>query len=251
MKLVILLIIIVLGVEFSSLSQKQISTQTHAWVMYTGNHKINSKWGIHSEYQWRRADLFQDWQQSLLRLGIDYYSPNNFQVTLGYGWIRSYQYGDQAIAHDNNEHRIWQQFITKGKIGEIELHHRYRLEQRFIENWEKTSNENYTMVGFLFRQRVRYRLFVTIPLSKKELSDNTLFLGLYDEPFLGFGKGIGKNILDQNRLYGALGWRFNKNCNIQLGYLNQYIVKADGIKAERNHTIQIGFNYNLDLSGKK
>ena len=234
-------------VNLWSFSQKQISTQQHAWVMYTGNHKLTERWGIHTEYQWRRSDYFQDWQQSLLRLGLDYYSKQNAQYTLGYGWIRSYQYGEQPIAHANNEHRIWEQFILKNKVGRVEFQHRYRLEQRIIENWKVNSSGEFEQEGFIFRQRVRYRFFATVPLSRKEMVDNTLFLAVYDEPFLGFGKGIGKNILDQNRLYFALGWRFNKNCNVQLGYLNQYIVKTDGIKAERNHTLQIGLTYNLDF----
>ena len=242
------LMLSILTINLFSFSQKQISTQQHAWVMYTGNHKLTERWGIHTEYQWRRSDYFQDWQQSLLRLGIDYYNKQNAQYTLGYGWIRSYQYGEQPIAHANNEHRIWQQFILKNKVGRVDFQHRYRLEQRIIEKWVSNSSGEYVQDGFIFRQRARYRFYATVPLSRKEMADNTLFLAAYDEPFLGFGKGIAKNILDQNRLYFALGWRFNKNCNVQLGYLNQYIVKTDGIKAERNHTLQIGVTYNLDFS---
>lgn len=233
---------------FTAFSQKEISSQSHAWVMYTGNHKLTERWGIHSEYQWRRSDVFENWQQSLLRLGVDYYTKQNTQITLGYGWIRSFQYGEQPIIHTNNEHRIWEQYILKNKIGRVEIQHRYRLEQRFIENWTKNSDGSFLQDGFLFRQRLRYRFLLTIPLSRKEWKDNTLFLSVYDEPFLGFGKGIGKNILDQNRLYGAIGWRFTKDFQVQLGYLNQFIVKSDGVKMERNHTLQIGATYNLDFT---
>jgi hypothetical protein len=233
---------------FGKLSaQKDISSQTHAWVMYFGNHRLSDRWGLHTEYQWRRADLFNDWQQSLLRLGVDYYVKSGSQFTAGYGWIRTYQYGEQPIAHCFNEHRIWEQLILKSKAGRFDFQHRYRLEQRFLENWVKDASGNYALDGFLFRQRVRYRFLLTIPITRKEMQDNTLFLAIYDEPFLGFGKGIAKNILDQNRLYLALGWRFNPNCNIQLGYMNQFVIKKDGIQAERNHTLQIGFTYNLDL----
>ena len=79
------------------------------------------------------------------------------------------------------------------------------------------------------------------------MSDNTLFCVINDEVFLGFGKDIGKNVLDQNRFFTALGWRFNAACNIQLGYLNQYIIKKDAVHAERNHTLQMIVAYNLDL----
>ncbi len=232
----------------SSYGQKIISDQTNAWVIYFGNHRLTEHFGIHTEYQWRRADFFNDWQQSLLRLGVDYYAKNNTQLTAGYGWIKSYQYGDQPIVHDLNEHRIWEQFIMKSKLCRFDVQHRYRLEQRFIENWVKDLLTNeFNCEGYLFRQRVRYLCRATIPISRKEMKDNTLFLSFYDEVFLGFGKGIAKNILDQNRLYGAIGWKFNSNFNVQLGYLNQFVVKSDGIKSERNHTFQIGITYNLDF----
>jgi hypothetical protein len=246
-----ILLFVAFAMATTSFAQKQISDQEHAWLMYFGNHRITDRWGIHTEYQWRRADGFEHWQQSLLRLGIDYYAKNGAQYTAGYGWIRSFQYGDQPIAHSSNEHRIWEQTITKSKIGRIDLQHRYRLEQRYIENWVKDSEGVYAQNGFYFRQRVRYRMLLIVPISRKEMSDKTLFFAAYDEPFLGFGKGISKNVLDQNRLYCALGWRFNATCNIQLGYLNQYVVKKDGIQAERNHTLQAAITYNLDWRKKE
>lgn len=240
-------VVLFCSTAFSFVAQKDIATQSNAWVMYFGNHYLSDKWGIHTEYQWRRNQFFEHWQQSLMRIGVDYYATNKAQYTLGYGWIKSFSNGKQPIAHYNNEHRIWEQFVLKNDLGKFQFQHRYRLEQRFIENWVPTTEGAYQTDGFLFRQRIRYRFLLNAPLSRKEMADNTLFLSLYDEVFLGFGKGIGKNVMDQNRIYAALGWRFTKNVNLQLGYLNQYIIKSDGIKAERNHTLQVGFTYNLDF----
>jgi hypothetical protein len=78
-----------------------------------------------------------------------------------------------------------------------------------------------------------------------------LFLNVNNEIFVGFGKGIAKNVFDQNRFNAALGWKFNPNFSLQLGYLNQYIIKIDGIKAERNHTLLISTSYNLDITKKQ
>ena len=52
------------------------------------------------------------------------------------------------------EHRIFQQFISKQNIGKINLSHRYRFEQRFVEND--------------FKMRFRYLLGINIPLQNKE-----------------------------------------------------------------------------------
>ena len=248
MKEKVALIIVLIGFSYIQChAQKEISDQSHAWLMYFGNHKINDRWGLHTEYQWRRAEFMDAWQQSLLRLGVDYYAKNGSQYTMGYGWIESFVYGDQPITRKFNEHRIWEQFITKSKVARVEIQHRYRLEQRWLENWMKSSDKIDSLGGFIHKNRARYRFMANIPLNKKEMSDNTFFLSLYDELFIGFGPNIAKNVLDQNRMYAALGYRFNAKLSIQLGYLNQYIIKTDGIKAERNHTLQTAIFYHLDF----
>jgi hypothetical protein len=150
-----------IGISFS---QKTISNQNHAWVTYLGNHKITNKWGIHTEYQWRREDGFTNWQQSLMRLGVDYYVNPTLSATAGYGWIITYPYGDQPVGHQYNENRIWEQVNMKTKFGRFEVQHRYRLEQRFLENWVKDVDGNYVKLDNLFRQRIRYRAMVLVPL---------------------------------------------------------------------------------------
>jgi hypothetical protein len=124
------------------------------------------------------------------------------------------------------------------------------MEQRLIDNWSNSSGD-FIQGKDNYRNRVRYRMMVNVPLSRKEMANNTLFLNINDELFLGFGKGIAKNILDQNRFITALGWRFNPNFNIQLGYLNQMVFKSDGIKVERNHTLWLSTTYNIDFTKSK
>lgn len=246
-----LLFVCFLFLATPSFAQKQISTQAHGWFMYFGNHRLTDRWGIHTEYQWRRNDVAVNWQQSLLRLGVDYYIKQGPQLTAGYGWIVTYPYGNQPVAYTFNEHRIWQQLILTQKAGRFNFNHRFRFEQRFVEAKKLNSAAEYEHDKYNYRNRARYRLLVSVPLTKKEMQKNTLFVSLYDEVFLGFGAGIGKNVLDQNRLYLALGWMFSKNVNVQLGYLNQYVIKTDGIKAERNHTLQASLTYNLDFRKKE
>lgn len=238
-------------VPLSSEAQTNTTTNINGWFMYFGNHHITEKLGIHTEYQWRRHDVITNWQQSLLRVGLDWYANKTISLTAGYGWIRSYAYGEQPIKFDFNEHRIWQQLIINQQSGRLYFQHRYRLEQRFLENLVADNQGEAQQDGYKYRNRARYRFFLAIPLTREKMQDNTWFAGFYDEVFLGFGRGIGKNILDQNRIYFSIGWRKNKNCNIQLGYLNHYVIKSDGILRERNHTLQLGLQYNLDLRKKE
>ena len=216
-------------------AQQQIDDQVHGWLVYQGNHHMGTKFDLHTEYQWRRADGFADWQQSLTRIGLDYKLNPSVTISGGYGWILSYPYGSQPIANRTNENRLWQQVILKQPIGNFQVQHRYRLEQRWIDNQ--------------FKQRMRYRAQVLIPLQKSFVDKKQgLFMNVNDEVFLGFGKGIGKNILDQNRFIGAVGYQFNKDFQIQMGYLNQFVIKSDGLHMERNHTLWTAITYNLDFT---
>lgn len=70
-------------IPFISFSQKIINNHKNAWISYFGNHRLSNKFGVHTEYQWRRADGFQNWQQSLLRFGIDYNASSNLIATAG------------------------------------------------------------------------------------------------------------------------------------------------------------------------
>ena len=174
------------------------------WLIYIGNKKINSKWNIHNEVQFRNYNAISDLEQLLLRTGVGYnFNESKNNILLGYGYILSQNYMDDTEEKQIiNEHRIYQQFTSKQKIGIVTLNHRYRFEQRFIESD--------------FKMRFRYFLSVNIPLSKKEM--NRFYFSAYNEIFLNSKSAI----FDRNRLYGGIGFVANKNLRFELGYMNQF-----------------------------
>lgn len=194
------------------------------WYMYFGNNKISKKLNWHNEVQYRNFDAIGDLEQLLIRTGIGYdLTENNNNVLLGYGFILSQPYvnGDKK---ENIEHRIFQQYITKQKFGRFHLQHRYRLEERFLEDD--------------FRMRFRYMLGLNIPITQKEMLPKTLYASVYNEIFLHFNSPT----FDRNRVYGALGYVINKNMRIEAGYMNQ-------IQENRNRgQIQIGFYNNIPFT---
>jgi len=229
-------------------AQKNISNQFNAWALYTGTHKISSKVNLMTEYQWRRAEGFKHWQQSLLRLGLEYEINPKVSVMGGYAWIKTFPYGSQPVLHEFNENRLFEQLNLKDKIGRFEIQHRYRLEQRWLEQYAKNATNDIVQVDPVYRNRIRYRAMAMVPLSRKEMGDNTLFLNVNNELFVGFGKGIAKNPIDQNRFIAALGWRFNAQTNMQVGYLNQFVIKSNATDMERNHSLWMSMVYNLDFT---
>ena len=126
------------------------------WLIYIGNNKLNSKWNIHNEVQYRNYNSIGDLEQLLIRTGLGYtFNDKKNNVLLGYGYILSENYISNS---DNkatiNEHRIFQQFTTTQTFGKVKLGHRYRFEQRFVE-----SN---------FKMRLRYFLSLNIPINIME-----------------------------------------------------------------------------------
>jgi len=175
------------------------------WLIYIGNKKVNSKWNIHNEVQYRNYDAIGDLEQLLLRTGLGYnLSENNHNLLLGYGYILSQNYiADTQNKMDVNEHRIFQQFTSKQNIGSVSLSHRYRFEQRFVESD--------------FKMRLRYFLAFKVPIIKTETSPSKLYLSAYNEVFLN----TESDVFDRNRVYGGLGFQLNKNVRIEAGYMSQ------------------------------
>lgn len=176
------------------------------WLMYFGKNQISDKFSIHSEIQFRNHTITpNNTEQWLLRLGLNYHFSEKAFVTAGYAYISSYVYDSEQKSPETEEHRIWQQFILTNKIGRVKFEHRYRIEQRWV-------NQNY-------KNRFRYRLMLFIPLNKPKIEEKTLFLGLYDEIFLN----TKETFFDRNRAYGALGYQFNKTTSVQVGMMHQQV----------------------------
>jgi hypothetical protein len=174
------------------------------WLIYIGNKKLNSKWNIHNEVQYRNYNAIGDLEQLLLRTGIGYnLSENNNTILLGYGYILSENYvGETDKETAVNEHRIFQQFTSKQSICNVKLSHRYRFEQRFLEDH--------------FKLRFRYFLGLNISLSKKET--NRYYISAYNEIFLNSKSSI----FDRNRVYGGIGYKINDSIRLEAGYMNQF-----------------------------
>ncbi len=193
----------------STLTFSQDQPQDHVgnWLMYFGNHKLSGKYSIHTEAQIRLFEPISNFNQGFVRLGLSYHINDYSLATAGYGYFRteSFAKGDKNVF--SNEHRVWQQFILRNKISRVDFEHRYRLEQRWIS--VSTGEDDY-------KNRIRYRLYVGIPLNNPKMDDGTIYLAFYDEIFLD----LSDTPFDQNRLYGALGYKLNKAWNFQVGYLS-------------------------------
>jgi hypothetical protein len=212
----------------TTLSQGQntrlFNHNTIGWYNYFGTIKINSKFGLHTEYQFRRNNLITDWQQSLLRVGLNYQLHSRVQLRLGYAWIETFPYGDiplNSMGKDFTEHRLFQMVTITDKINLLDLSHRFMLEQRWVGRYSEASLSSED--EFPFMNRLRYMFRIQVPLKGKEILNHTPYLVFYDEIFAGFGQNVNENIFDQNRVALLFGYRLNQSVRIEGGYLNQIL----------------------------
>ncbi|GAB3010668.1 DUF2490 domain-containing protein [Spirosoma pulveris] len=227
------------------------------WYTYNGDHKVSKRWEIHTEYQWRRVELIQSWQQSLARIGLAYALTDQVKLAGGYTFFTTYPYGDYPVADagvPTIENRTHQDVQLSTSTGVIKLSHRFRLEQRWlgigadenprrIERWE-------------YQNRARYQLSGTIPLHGPTINDNEFYLNFFEEIFIGFGRNVEQNVFNQNRISGGFGYQFSDSFKIELNYLNQIsqhpelepITKKPVF--EINNGFRLNVKYDLDFSKK-
>ena len=229
--------IIILLCFISIASFAQQANQFNSWWSYGGNHQLSDKWSVHTLYSHRRNDFANYLQQSLVRVGLNYHVDKNLILTGGGDWLITYPYGEQPIAKTTTVYRTFEQLTLKNKVNRFYFKHRYKAEQQYIEK----NNEHKTF------HRFRYRFTASIPLNKKTMEAKTLFLNVFDELFINYGKNIGNYYFNQNWAYAGLGYKINKATTVQLGYMNQYFPKPDGIRVENNHTLMVSLNYNLNF----
>lgn len=212
-----------LVLSFISLTaQESGENKLGSWYVYVGSNKVSEKFSIHTEAQFRYFENTKNFNQLLLRTGINYNISPEAMATLGYGFIDTDNtFEELAIDVNLKEHRIYEQFVLKNKVWEILFNHRYRLEQRFLDFGDRKETQH----------RARYRLLLTLPLT------DIFFLNFYDEIFLN----LQREVFGQNRLYAGVGVNVTENLSFQVGYLKNHF--------PINHydRFVIGMFYNPDL----
>lgn len=220
------ILILLTGIAKTAVCQNDGQQELGAWAMLFSTNKISEDFSIHAEAQYRNYEVGANFNQLLLRTALNYNISDNAMASFGYGNITTDGTFEEPEGEENtNEHRIYQQFVLRNSVGKLKFSHRYRLEQRFINN---------PISGNDTQHRARYFLRLTYPLS------DVVYLTAYDEVFIN----LQGDTFGQNRLYGALGYKFNKNFRSEVGFLKNHI-------GNRNfERLQVAVFINTDLRKK-
>lgn len=236
----------------TSLAQSRITDRNNiGWFATNATFAVSNHFGIHTEYQWRRNDYGNEWQQGLLRFGVNYKYSNEVLFRAGYAWAETYAYGDipiNGMGKDFTEHRLFEMVQLNNSVAKLSISHRFMLEQRWVGRYSSADLDSEDI--YIYTNRVRYMLRLQLPLFK-----NGPYAAVYDELFIGFGGKIGENIFDQNRIGALIGYQFNKNFRAEGGYLNQTVqlgreVNGENVFQKNNGFIITGI-FNFDLRKTK
>jgi hypothetical protein len=129
----------------------------------------------------------------------------NATKQLSFAVSYTYQGTDLFQGDYVNEHRVWEQAAYKHSIKNVELVHRLRFDERFIQ--DRTDNT------YPLSHRLRYRLALTVPLKKG--SDKYYFTA-YNEFF--FTTSTPRNAFyGENWAHAGIGIKASKTSSFEAG----------------------------------
>ena len=201
-------------VTFVSAQTKNLGTWNIADLYY----KVNNHFKIWTEVQTRSQNIYNDFYYHEMKAGL-FYNPTNTQsaVFVGGGRYTTYNYtGNFKSPVITEEFRLWEQLILNNVYNHFNIEHRYRLEQRWVNN--------------LFKPRIRYRINTTYAINHYSVVPKTLFASAFDEIFIGNNNPH----LERSRYYLGLGYQFSHIFSLQLGYINQTDFNTTGGQTDKS-----------------
>src|SRR5690606_844982 len=160
-KAVVFLAVILFNFKGFSNNPKKGDPKLGGWYMYFGNAKIeDTRWNINYDVQYRNYEIVSDLNQLLIRGSIQYMLFDNLTLGTGYAFVDTEQYLKPDVPFIEN--RIFQDVLTNQKIATATVKHRFRFEQRFIENQD-------------FKSRFRYQLGLDVPIYQNTEKNQSLY----------------------------------------------------------------------------
>ena len=212
------------------------SPQFSGWAASFNTFRLSDRFSLHFDGQLRSTDQLEQVGSILLRPGLNFHLNKSVVFTVGhlFNLARRNSAGVSALL---TEHRPWQQVIINKKIKKLAMAHRFRFEERFIPR-PQVSGDGLKANGYDQAFRFRYFIRNLIPLTSATAFTAGPFFALQNELFLNTGdkSAVNGKTFDQNRLYGAIGYRKGK-MDYEVGYMNQYTNTRTSFV--NNHIVQL------------
>jgi len=196
--------------------------RTGTWSTVNVKYELAPKWNLFAEGQVRTQELYNDANYWELKGYFHYKFTDQLYAGAGIGTYHQYaDYENFRTPQRQKEYRFWAEMLQKSNGGRIQLEHRYRAEIRYISKLNSATQDFYTNFdgeNTDDRFRFRYRLQAMIPLNRKQLQANTLYVNISDE--VHFTQKA--PYFNQNRFFTGLGYKF-EHSSIQAGVMHQFL----------------------------
>ena len=176
-----------------------------SWNIVNYKYQINDHWSAFGEAQIRSLKFYRQFHYYEYKAGINYQVKPGFVVTLGAGDYDTYAEGGNFVVPKNNdEFRLWPQFLLVQKAGIFKIEHRYRAEMRFTSNG--------------YRNRFRYRLGLQFPLLNNAEGESVIKMLVANEIFFTDREPY----FERNRIMLGFNYEYSDQVTFLLGYLHQF-----------------------------
>lgn len=209
------------------------NSETGSWDIIALNTKIKKNWSVYLEAQTRSQSITSNFFYHELKGGVQYKLPNNNSLFVGTGNYMTYPFpGNYKSPVSTKEFRIWEQFVFNNYIGRVQLEHRYRIEQRWING--------------IYSNRFRFRLNPIIPINHKTMLPKTFYASTFTEVFFTDNAPY----FLRNRFFVGAGYKFSKQFTLQGGLIRQFDNNITTGGSNKNF-VQVLLSFTLDKTVQK
>ena len=214
---------------FNTLSLKsQTVHQKTYWTRLYVRVKLNDKWSWQTEADNRRFFGENQQLQFIAHTHLHRKLSKRTEGSLGFTFSEVWQ-GNLPVP----ELRPFQEFyIFQPLNNRLRLLHRIRTEQRWFHNYKNDALTE----GYNFKFRFRYMLRLEYKISEKwALKVNDELMYHHDD-------------FDQNRIYGAVEYKFRKDLSLEIGYMKVLQKRANNKGYFDRDNLRVTVYKDFDLS---
>ena len=214
---------------FNTLSLKSQTVHQKAyWTRLYVRVKLNDKWSWQTEADNRRFFGENQQLQFIAHTHVHRKFSKNTEGSLGFTFSEVWQ-GNLPVP----ELRPFQEFyIFQPLSTRLRLSHRIRTEQRWFHNYKNEALAE----GYNFKFRFRYRPQLDFKLSEKwALKVNDELMYHHDD-------------FDQNRIYGAVEYKFRKDLSLEMGFMKLLQKRANNKGYFDRDNLRVTLYKDFDLS---
>lgn len=176
------------------------------------------------------------------RHAISYMATRNFTMSLG-GVLRlnfSPDPDNDAFRYLVLEPRIWHEYLFAVPFSRFMVYHRLRIEHRW-------SRPNTVGADWVYRDRWRYKFYMTIPLNNDRLIPGTFYFTPDVEIIMQSGKTITFNPMEDLRIYPQFGYIYSSRVKYGAGLMYSTGQTADGYIYNSRWVVRINAYLSFDI----